>query len=99
MTNEFRIVQSEKYAGNDYWYWEVHLEGDLSRVKEVEYTLHETFPKPVRRIRDKQTGFKLEASGWGGFTIYARVYFDDGSSQLLTHDLQLHYPDGALSPA
>lgn len=63
------VVQSNrKRDGEDRWDWEVHLEGnkeELGEVEYVEYTLHETFPNPVRRKYDQSSGFKLETSGWG----------------------------------
>ena len=42
----------------------------LDRVKYVEYELHPTIPKPVRRSTNRSTNFRLATAGWGGFTIY-----------------------------
>lgn len=96
-----RLEQSEKYQGNgrdDHWWdWSVWLEGpdaDLDQIEYVEYTLHPTFPKPVRRISDRQSKFKLSTGGWGVFTIHARAVRKDGSVVTLSHDLSLHYPTG-----
>src|SRR5262245_54551202 len=100
---KLRLEQSESYVGDDTWSWAIWLEGEspeLDRISYVEYTLHPTFPKPVRRVSDRSTRFRLEAQGWGAFTIYATAkYKDDSSAVRLKHDLELHYPSGKASPA
>ena len=72
----YRLEQDSRYAGDDWWSWSVWLEGDdedLDQVEEVEYTLHRSFRKPVRKVNDRATKFKLKTAGWGRFTIYATV--------------------------
>ena len=91
------IAQSETYVGDDRWEWSVWLEGpsqELDSVKVVRYVLHPTFHNPVRDIEDRSTKFRLDTSGWGTFTINARVTFKDGHQLQLKHDLVLLYPDG-----
>jgi len=91
-----RIAQSDKYQGNDWWEWSIWIDGtpqELNTIESVTYTLHPSFHPPVRRVTDRSTDFRLEASGWGVFPVFARVNFKDGSSQDLKHDLLLHYPD------
>jgi len=90
-----RLEQEAAYQGDDYWKWSVWLAGrqpDIDRVKYVEYTLHPTFPDPVRRIRDRDSQFRLSTAGWGEFTIYAKVVFKDGNQQFLEHELKLSHP-------
>ena len=74
-----KIIQSnEKRENEDRWDWEVHLDGDgeeLDEIEYVEYNLHETFPNPVRRIYDRESGFQLQTSGWGTFTLYIRIHY------------------------
>ena len=97
-TVSYSIRQSEAYEGDDWWSWSVWLDGPheaLDRVKYVEYTLHPTFPKPVRAEGDRASQFKLSSSGWGTFTIHAQVVQKDGTRIPLTYDLSLHYPDGS----
>jgi transcription initiation factor IIF auxiliary subunit len=92
-----RIEQSEKYEGDDWWSWSVWLEGpkqDLDAVDMVEYTLHPTFRNPVRTVRTRGNGFKLNTEGWGVFPIYARVCRKDGSVTSLKHQLKLTRPVG-----
>lgn len=93
-----RIAQNYEYAGNDRWKWSVWLDGDdaeLNAVEAVEYHLDPTFPNPVREVKDRNTRFRLDSSGWGVFQLNARVRLKDGSVVQLTHMLELSYPEGA----
>lgn len=97
-----RIDQGFEYQGDDWWHWWVWIEGpaaELDRIEKVVYTLHETFPNPVQTIRDRATNFRLKTAGWGVFRIYAKVFFADGSTEKLQHDLELLYEDGAPTSA
>ena len=97
------LEQSGEYDGEDYWRWSVWLEGpddELDAVDHVVYTLHPTFPNPVRTESDRSTNFMLSTAGWGTFTLYARVVHRDGTEDHLEHKLELHYPDDdAPAPA
>jgi transcription initiation factor IIF auxiliary subunit len=95
--NSLSIEQSQKYEGDDWWSWSVWIDGptpDLDAVDLVEYTLHSTFRDPVRTVKTRHNGFKLDTEGWGVFPIYARVCKRDGSVIRLKHQLKLTYPDG-----
>lgn len=97
-----RIAQDEKYSDEDWWNWSVWIEGEpeeLDAINYVQYTLHHTFPKPVRRVSDRTTQFRLQTGGWGTFTIYAKAVRKDGVEIALQHELQLHYPDGNVTLA
>lgn len=99
---DLTIRQSADYQGNDWWDWSVWIDGPadlLDRIQYVEYTLHPSFPQPVRRIRNRATQFRLDTAGWGTFTIYARVVFNDGEDVRLEHELNLYYPDGRPTQA
>jgi transcription initiation factor IIF auxiliary subunit len=92
-----QIFQSEEYQGEDWWNWSVWIGPPeaLSNVESVEYTLHPSFPNPVRRIDAPSANqFRLSTAGWGIFTIYAKVKQKDGSVVKLRHELELTYPDG-----
>jgi transcription initiation factor IIF auxiliary subunit len=102
MSDEFTIEQSEQFEGEDWWKWAVWIEGPdeaLDRIDFVEWTLHPTFPDPVRRIRDRESKFCLKTGGWGVFPILARVQLNDGRQIKLHHYLKLHYPDGTPTNA
>jgi transcription initiation factor IIF auxiliary subunit len=97
MPETLAIEQWEKYEGDQWWKWAVWVEGDdkaLDLIDFVEWTLHPTFPNPIRRIQDRETKFRLETGGWGVFQIRARVQLKDGSQTILRHYLKLHYKDG-----
>jgi transcription initiation factor IIF auxiliary subunit len=97
-----QIDQGFEYQGNDYWRWWVWIEGseaELDQIDRVVYTLHTTFPNPVRAIKDRKSKFRLETAGWGVFRIYARVFRKNGDELPLEHDLVLRYPDGKETAA
>jgi transcription initiation factor IIF auxiliary subunit len=96
------LKQDFEYLGKDLWDWSVWVDGseqELDQIEYVEYTLHHTFPKPVQRRADRSSQFRLHASGWGGFTIYAKIVHKDGNLTLLDHFLELLYPDGTITKA
>jgi transcription initiation factor IIF auxiliary subunit len=101
-SDKYKIAQEEKYIGDDCWEWAVWIEANdnaLDKIDNVLYNLHYTFPEPVRIIKTRENKFKLETSGWGTFTIYARVNFKDSTVLELEHELELHYPDGEETEA
>jgi transcription initiation factor IIF auxiliary subunit len=96
------IQQSERYVGNSRWQWSVWLNGEsdeLDSIDHVVYILHPTFIDPVRRVDDRTTNFRLDTSGWGTFTIHARIVHRDGHETALEHNLVLLYPDGTPTMA
>ena len=102
MADELTIEQSERYEGDDWWRWAVWVEGSdaaLDQIDFVEWTLHPTFPNPIRKVRDRASKFRLETGGWGVFQIFARLQMTSGEQRELKHFLRLHYPDGAQATA
>jgi hypothetical protein len=90
------VKQSATYDGNDWWEWAVWIEApkqELEAIDHVVYTLHATFAEPVRIVKTRENGFRLESEGWGEFEIYLEVVDKNGKSQQLTHELSLEYPD------
>jgi transcription initiation factor IIF auxiliary subunit len=49
--------------------------------------LHPTFPNPVRNVSDRASNFTLNASGWGTFEVGALVHLRDGTTTILSHEL------------
>ncbi len=77
--------------GNGRWNWTVFLDADqntLSEIKCVEYTLHPTFPKPIRKVCNPANGFGLSSNGWGTFNIKIKIMFKDGRTRKLNHMLR-----------
>lgn len=96
------IQQGFEYQGDDWWKWWVWVQGhetELDQIDYVVYTLHPTFPHPVRSVKDRDTKFLLKTSGWGVFRIYANVVKKNGEEIHLAHDLELKYPDGTPTTA
>jgi hypothetical protein len=73
-------------------------EEDLSEIEFVVYRLHPTFPNPVRKVGDATTKFRLQASGWGEFTIIADVVTKEGAKLRLERWLRLKDPAVAADP-
>lgn len=85
---------TSKYIGKDQWEWKIFIVSDdetLDEVECVEYTLHPTFPDPIKKICRKgpnsRRGFFLTAKGWGTFTIGVKIIFKDGGVRYLKHKL------------
>jgi WD40 repeat protein len=80
--------------GNNKWNWTAFIKGDrqsIGEIKCVEYTLHPTFPDPVRLVcepGDPQRPFGLSATGWGTFSIGIRVFMKNGTHEDLRHQLK-----------
>ena len=94
-----KIRQDSAHQGGNWWKWSVWIEGgprEMAAVDHVVYTLHATFPDPVRTVRNRRTGFRLESSGWGEFELYARIVSRDGKIHQRKHWLTL---DGEGKPA
>ncbi len=97
-----KINQDFDYQGDDWWKWCVWIDGpeeELDEIDHVVYTLHPTFPNPVRMVKNRPSKFRLVAIGWGVFRIYASVANKNGKSLNLYHDLDLKYPDGTSTTA
>ena len=97
-----QIKQQTVLKSKDWWEWSVWLDGDkkeLDAIDHVVYTLHPTFPNPVVHISDRKTGFRLNSSGWGEFTIYLQICNKDGSTTKREHCLELKDSGGRSSRA
>ena len=89
---KLRLLNDSKPIDSGLWEWSVWVDGpgeELDRVKEVRYTLHPTFPNPVRTVTDRQSNFRLQSSGWGEFSILAQLMVSDGSAESLERWLRL----------
>lgn len=89
---DLQLNNSWDYDKDERWDWSAYLTGaDLPKVDHVEYILHPTFKKPLRKVTDPTDGFRMDASGWGRFELKAIVHLKDGTQQLLTHEVRLSY--------
>jgi pYEATS domain-containing protein involved in immunity len=75
------------------WYdWCIFASGDtaeLQRVTAVEYTLHPSFPDPVRTVTDREHRFALMSNGWGSFRMNIRIMYEDGHEEVTSHLVSL----------
>ncbi len=86
------IQQAASYAQNGRWNWSVWIDGpdaELDQVESVEWVLHPTFTQPIVLVKERQSKFRLDTSGWGEFEINAHVTTRDGQRQHLKHWLRL----------
>lgn len=91
-----RIKQEAIYTASDWWKWSLWLDGsakELDQVDYVVYTLHPTFPSPVRRITDRENNFRLDSAGWGEFEVFLDIFYKDGQIRKRKHWLRLRYPE------
>lgn len=95
---DISIANTSSYLGGGRWEWTVYINAPqqvLQNVQSVEYTLHPTFPDPVRKVNDvgdPRFPFGLKTSGWGTFEIPIRVAMKDGSVRSLKHTLSFVAP-------
>jgi hypothetical protein len=87
-----KIAQEAEYIGDGRWKWAVWIDGtpaELAAVDTVAWQLHPTFPEPLRWTSDAATRFRLEAIGWGTFTVAATLYNEKGQpAGPLYHELE-----------
>jgi len=87
-----RLMNDSKPIKDSRWRWAVWVEGpaqELDQVKVVRYTLHPTFPDPVRTVTDRGSKFRLESSGWGEFSIMAHLTLTDDRVESLERWIRL----------
>ncbi len=85
------ISQTVEEKSSRHWKWSVWLEGpsyELDGIQSVTYQLHSTFNKPIREVSDRQSGFRLDSSGWGQFMIYITLLYRDGTKEQRQHWLR-----------
>lgn len=93
---EYRIAQSHKYRGSDYWDWSAWIDAPpaaLSEIESVTWLLHPSFSPPRIESRSKKTGFRVDTSGWGTFLLKAELHKKQGSPKVISRMLELTYPD------
>lgn len=89
---EVRVDNTATYIGSGRYDWTVFLLADrsvLDSIRYVEYTLHPSFPNPIRRVYDRNTNFSLSSNGWGKFDILVKVVYTDNRVEYHRHRLRL----------
>ncbi|HZB17301.1 MAG TPA: pYEATS domain-containing protein, partial [Nitrososphaeraceae archaeon] len=79
--------------GEQWFYWKIFIKTEppslLNQIQAVEYHLHPTFRVKDILITNKNTGFGLEAQGWGEFVIKLDIILNDNRSATISHYLSL----------
>jgi len=91
----YRIAQSERYLGHDYWNWSAWIEAtpdELDQLEVVIWILHPTFSPSRVESRSRDTRFRLTTSGWGTFRLRAGLHCKGRDPFLISHMLRLTYP-------
>lgn len=80
-------------VGNGRWEWTIFVQAEPAVIRSIAcvvYTLHPTFPDPVRPVcepGDARRPFALQSNGWGVFEIAILVRFKNGREERLRHKL------------
>src|SRR5262245_45847482 len=96
-----KVRQEAEYRSEGIWSWSVWLDGssdELDQIEQVTYVLHPSYPKPLRRVHDRHTNFRLAEEGWSNFVLAIDILFKDGSKQQLTHEVDLEKGVGTAQP-
>lgn len=81
-------------AGGGLWRWSVSVETDSpEEIEEVVYTLDPSFSNPVRRTKERISGFKIADLASGSFTVFASVKLASGGDLKLEKRLHLDSAD------
>jgi len=94
---DLKVRNTYRYLERGRYQWTLFIDEDratLKRIRCVEYTLHPTFPDPVRRICEPEDAFRLSTDGWGEFTILLKIEWGDGRVTRQQYRLDLHSPPG-----
>ena len=86
------IKQESKYQHDDTWKWSVWIDGsraELDQIESVTYLLHPTFTKPVVVRKSRKNNFRLNAAGWGEFTLHLKIQQRSGKTIERAHRLTL----------
>ena len=86
------VSNTAEHVGSGRYSWRIFLIGSnsvLDAISYVEYTLHPTFPNPMRTVTDRASNFSLVGNGWGEFTVKLKVVYRDGRVSYLDHWLRL----------
>jgi len=85
------VENSAKEIEPGWWEWGIYINGapaELKQIRCVEYTLHPSFPNPVRLVCTPNNRFLLTARGWGTFKVPIKLMLKDGSIRELSHQLE-----------
>lgn len=89
-------------AKKNLWTWQLWIVGPDAELKEIDhiiYSLHPSFPNPVRTAKRRDTEFELRGESWGKFPVKAWIVYKNGAAQHHQFDLLLNDPgSGRVAP-
>jgi hypothetical protein len=94
------VKQKAEYS-EGLWSWSVWLDGlsdELDGIEYVLYTLHRSYNKPLRRVEERWTSFRIDEVGFSGFPLAVEIHFKNGSKQTLVHELDLETRPTSAKP-
>ena len=92
---QVEVRHTSTYAGAGRYKWTAYIKTDpatLKRIDYVEYRLHPTFPKPLRKVIAPRTGlypFSTSDIALDNFKLGVTVYFRDDKRYLVLPDYYL----------
>lgn len=101
----YRIAQSEKYVGNDYWNWSAWIEAtpeEMNQISLVTWILHPSFSPSRVATEDRTNQFRLDTAGWGTFMLRAELRLKGVPDvKIIRRMLRLNYPSNeeVVSPS
>jgi transcription initiation factor IIF auxiliary subunit len=81
--------------GREHFHIKLWLEGpddELDEVRLVEYKLHESFHRQIRKSEKRQERFAIKIWTWGMFKLQATVHFRDGNTKKIPYYLSYELP-------
>jgi len=91
--NSSKLLGRKLYVGRRTWEWTIYIKADntvLDQIDCVTYTLHPTFPNPIRKVCVKgmvDHAFSYTTRGWGTFMVKVLIQFKDKSEVRKQHQL------------
>ena len=80
----------------DNWYsWTIRIdgtEGELSKIDQVTYILHKSFPNNRLVSKDPTNQFEMTFQGWGEFLVKAEILLRDKTKSFGELWLNLGFP-------
>jgi transcription initiation factor IIF auxiliary subunit len=90
LTNDYNQLR-------DNWYsWTIRIEGsesELSKIDQVTYILHKTFPNNRLVSKDPTNQFAITVHGWGEFLIKAEIFMKDKTKNIAELWLNLGFSE------
>ncbi len=94
-----RLKSEASRLKEDWWSWKVWVEGRdevLDQIQSVKYSLHPTFPNPIRVVEDRQSKFELSDRSWVEFAITAQVTTKTGETVSVEHWIEFKQPGATV---